>query len=199
MSRPGAHLPADGGMGKIHFEEQRGSESGPTGTRHIEQAPCTDEFRNEEKRHFEREAGLPKEAVLVMDRKRQTFTEEGKLLKDCQNSTTSLETSMGQKVRVTSARNGIPYTSGGDKPYPSPEYSQQFYNDYSVPSSVAWATQVAREARADPTKHAAVEHVKAPQRMTWKLRKQLETYEQDMNDVGALPQIECDEEDPDSD
>ena len=58
---------------------------------------------------------------------------------------------------------------------------------------------VAREARADPTKHAAVEHVKAPQRMTWKLRKQLETYEQDMNDVGALPQIECDEEDPDSD
>jgi hypothetical protein len=193
MSRPGQHLQADSGMGKVHFVEQRGTEGPKTGTKHIEQQPCTQEFHSKQKRHGKSVGGDGADAVLVMDRKRQTYIEDGTLLKDNQNSTTSLETSMGRKITVTSARNGIPYTSGGDKPYPSPEYAPGFYNDYAVPSSAAWATQIAREARADPTKHAGGAAVKPPHRMTWKLRTQLETYEQDMNDVGALPQIACDE------
>eukprot|EP01049_Picozoa_sp_SAG25_P006777 SAG25_NODE_527_length_7183_cov_5.308018_2_plen_139_part_00 len=126
--------------------------------------------------------------------------------------TRSLERSLGRKVRVESARNGIPYVSGGDKHYPSPEYrcvrlcnvgvagrpgslpdltdvlgacSEGFYGDYSVPSSVAWAKTIEREARKDPTKHAH-DHSKPPQRMTWKLRRQLEEYQQEMEDVKGL-------------
>ena len=193
MSRPGAHLQADSGMGRVHFPERRGTDGPKTGTKHIEFKSCTEEFRNKQKRHGKSVGGDGADAVLVMDRKRQTYLEDGTLLKDNQNSTTPLEQSMGRKKTVTSARNGIPYTSGGDKPYPSPEYAPGFYDDYAVPSSAAWATQIAREARADPTKHAGATTVKAPQRMTWKLRTQLEAYEQDMGDVGALPQIACDE------
>lgn len=193
MSRPGHHLQADSGMGKVHFAERRGTDGPKTGLKHIEQQSRTDEFRNKQKHHGKSAGGDGREAVLVMDRKRQTFLADGTLLKDNQNSTTPLEQSMGRKKTVTSARNGIPYTSGGDKPYPSPEYAPGFYDDYAVPSSAAWATQIAREARADPTKHAGATTVKPPQRMTWKLRTQLEAYEQDMDDVGALPQIACDE------
>lgn len=198
MSRPGAHLQADSGMGKVHFAEGRGTEAGPTGTLHIERKSCTDEFHNKQKRHG-KSGGDNAAAVLVMDRKRQTYIEDGTLLKHNQTSTTMLETSMGEKIRVTSARNGIPYTTAGDKSYPCPEYSVGFYDEYSVPSSAAWATSVAREARKDPTKHAGGTAVQPPMRMTWKLRTQLETYEQDMDDVGALPQIACDEEDSDED
>ena len=75
--------------------------------------------------------------------------------------------------------------------------SEGFYVDYSVPSSAAWATSVAREARRDPTKHSGVDHVQPPQRMTWKLRRQLEDYSQDMGDVQNLPEIACDSEDSD--
>ena len=55
-----------------------------------------------------------------------------------------------------------------------------------MPSNVAWATTVAREARKDPTKHAGAAHGPPPRRMTWKLRRQLEDYQQDMSDVQAL-------------
>lgn len=44
-----------------------------------------------------------------MDRKKLTYLENGKLLKNCQFSEREVEKQMGQKIRVTSARNGIPY------------------------------------------------------------------------------------------
>lgn len=121
MSATGWSLPADGGMGRVHFAETRGTDARPTGTKHIQQAPCTAEFATAQKRHL-RGDGNAEDASLVMDRKKQVYIEDGKLLKYNQTHTRPLERSMGQKIRVTSARNGIPYMSGGDKPYPSPEY-----------------------------------------------------------------------------
>jgi hypothetical protein len=121
MSTSGCSLPADGGMGRAHFAEMRGSTGRETGLRHIERKPNNAEFAAAQKRHLRNPIPF-KEEVLVMDRKIQVYNEDGNLLKHNQTRTCPLEQSMGQKIRVTNARNGIPYMSGGDKPYPSAEY-----------------------------------------------------------------------------
>jgi hypothetical protein len=80
LSTSGAHLPADGGMGRVHFAERRGGGARATGTRHIEPVPCAEEFRNRQKRHLG-----PKEdtqdQLLAMDRKKQVYNDDGNLLK----------------------------------------------------------------------------------------------------------------------
>eukprot|EP01048_Picozoa_sp_COSAG05_P011398 COSAG05_NODE_1070_length_5967_cov_444.629857_7_plen_150_part_00 len=121
LSATGWSLPADGGMGRVHFTEKRGTAGRNTGTKHIERAPCTQEFSTAQKRHL-RDNHAAADASLVMDRKKQVYNEDGNLLKYNQTHTRPLEESMGQKIRVENARNGVPYMSGGDKAYPSPEY-----------------------------------------------------------------------------
>ena len=108
LSTPGNHLPADGGHGRLHYQEARGTEARPEGTMYIGETRSDAEFRNKQKRHLvstNRGEGEPVE----MDRKKQTYLENGKLLKNCQFSEREVEKQMGMKSRVISARNGIPY------------------------------------------------------------------------------------------
>ena len=69
--------------------EKRSETAHQTGTKHIEQQSCADEFRNVERRHFEGPAGPAQEEVLNLGKLRQVYTEDGKLLKYNQSASLS--------------------------------------------------------------------------------------------------------------
>ena len=108
LSTPGNHLQADGGQGRVHYREARGAGARPEGTKYIGETRCDAEFRNKQKKHLV-STNRGEGTLLNMDRKKQTYLPNGQLLKNNQFSEREVEKQMGKKIRVTSARNGIPY------------------------------------------------------------------------------------------